>query len=267
MREGFLTGLHRNWFAWSGWLFTIGGTVFGLWAGGALAWVGALCAAAGLCALTALAYQRHRELESAERRHAAEIDRLERNVQTARERAEQAERKLNEVPADILLQIEATIRGYAFADLAAVLSRHADYVARMVELAKETSRPIAPRTFAKRAGQLYVEAKMPSAAISCLRDDDPFLLEFKGASGLVTASAVLRVHQLDAPKELVWFRVASYSGDEMAHVEALAEKQEVPGKGYTARPVADPARYLNRNLGDLATVIRTLVEELTRFRE
>ena len=38
------------------WLFTVAGTVFGLLAGAAYAWIGALFAFAGLCALTALAY-------------------------------------------------------------------------------------------------------------------------------------------------------------------------------------------------------------------
>src|SRR5947207_1217172 len=46
MREGFLTGLHRSWFAWSGWLFTVAGTVFGLSVSGAYAWI--LCSDGGL---------------------------------------------------------------------------------------------------------------------------------------------------------------------------------------------------------------------------
>ncbi len=267
MREGFLTGLRRNWFAWSGWLFTVGGAVFGLWAGGALAWIGALAATAGLLALTALAYQRHKALVDAENRHAAQIEGLGTDVRTANARAEQAERKLNEVPANILMQLEALIHRHAFAELAAALAKHVDYVARMVALAQAVTRPITLRTFVKRGEVLYVDAKLSPAAIHCLRLDDPFLLEFKNSSGLVTASAGLRVHQFIPPKEVAWFRVVRYSGEEVARVDALAEKQDVPGKGYTACPVVDTVRYANWDLADVATIVRVLTDELIRLRE
>lgn len=267
MREGFLTGLHRSCFASSGWLFTVAGTVFALAVSGAYAWIGALGAAAGLFALTAFAYQRHKELADAETRHAAEVDRLEKEAKTARQTAEQAERKLNEVPANLLLQLQTTIRSYAFAELAAALGKHVDYSARMVELTQAVTRPITLRTFVKRGDVLYVDAKLTSAAIDCLRLDDPFLLEFKNPGGLVTASAGLRVHQLDPAKELIWFRVVRYSGEEMEHIDALAEKQDVPGKGYTARPVSDTTRDAKWNLADMAAIVRALTDDLTRLRD
>jgi uncharacterized membrane protein YebE (DUF533 family) len=83
--EGFFTGLHRNWFAWSGWLFTLVGTIFGLVVSGAYAWIGALCAITGLIALTALAYQRHSELRNTKNRHAEEITQLKGEAKTAQE--------------------------------------------------------------------------------------------------------------------------------------------------------------------------------------
>lgn len=106
MPEGFLTGLHRNWFVWSGWLFTIGGTLFGFLAGGAYAWMGASVALAGLLAVTAFAYQLHGELREAESRHTIALNGLESELRAARDRTEQAERKLQEVPADILLRLQ-----------------------------------------------------------------------------------------------------------------------------------------------------------------
>src|SRR5438552_3606377 len=142
MREGFLTGLHRSWFAWSGWLFTVAGTVFALSVSGAYAWIGALVAGTGLCALTALAYQRHRQLGQAEERHAADRGRLEGELRIAQEQVEQAERKLNEVPLGLLLRLEATVRRHGFEDLAASLSRHASYVERMVALDQAQARSI-----------------------------------------------------------------------------------------------------------------------------
>jgi hypothetical protein len=266
MPEGFLTGLHRSWFAWSGWLFTVGGTVFGLAVSGAYAWIGALCAVAGLLALTALAYERHRDLREAERRHAADLNRLERDVRTAQERAEQAERRLNEIPADILRQLQQVVRQYAFADLATTLADHADYVARMVNLQQALGKPITLRTFVKRGGGLYVDARMVQPSMAYLRQDDPFLLEFKNPGGLVTASALLRIHQLDGAKELIWFRVIEYAGEEMAHLDALADKQEVSGKGYSARPICDVSQYASVNLADIADFIRRLADEVVRNR-
>ncbi len=265
--EGFLTGLHRSWFAWSGWLFTVAGTVFSLVAGGAYAWVGALVAAAGLVALTALAYQRHQELRQAEGRHATEVGRLEGELQTARSRAEQAERKLNEGPADILQRLQATIQRHAFAEVAEGLARHAEYVQRMAALTQVVTRPVVLRTFAKRAGGLYVEGRLSADAIQHLRQDAPFVLEYKDANALVTTSALLRAHQLDAGKAVVWFRVEGFVGHEMKHVAALAEKQDVPAKGDTARPVCDVARYGGLELTNLSAAIRALTAEAQRLQE
>jgi hypothetical protein len=67
-------------------------------------------------------------------------------------------------------------------------------------------------------------------------------------------------------KELVWFRVASYTGDEMAHMDALAEKQAVPGKGYFARPICDLTRYPTAGLSNILDIIRTLTDEVRRYR-
>ena len=67
--EGFLGGLREHLLAWSGWVFTVGGTVFGLWFADKFAWIGAFCALIGLLALTALAYENHLQLRQARRAH------------------------------------------------------------------------------------------------------------------------------------------------------------------------------------------------------
>jgi hypothetical protein len=247
-------------------VFTVGGAVAGLVVSKEYAWVGGLFLLTGLCALTAFAYQKHKDLLRAKKEHQAEKRRIEEDVRNERTRAENAERRLREVPSDILLRLEATIRAHAFAELAEVLGRHADYVARMTRLAEALTRPITLRTFVKRAGMLFVDAKLDPDPIGRLRQDDPFLLEFKNPGGLTTASALLQVHQLEAAKELVWFRVGPSSGEEIARVDALAEKQEVPAKGYTARPVCDPTRYAGANLDGAAPLIRDLTDEITRLR-
>ena len=108
--------------------------------------------------------------------------------------------------------------------------------------------------------------KLSATGQQQLQQDDPFFLEFKDANALTTVRALLRVHQLEAGKELVWFRVVTFQGNEMAHIDALAEKQEVPGKGYSARPVCDLTQYANQNLGNTPAALRQLAAELAAER-
>ena len=266
MAEGMLGNLNRHFVAVADWIFTVGGSVASLAIGGAWAWVGGLCLLVGAATLTTFAYEQWslRRRETEERETAAQ--RFADALRDAHGRAEQAERKLKEVPADLLLRLERAVQRYSFHELASFLGDYADYVARMKDLSGTVTKTIALRTFAKRAGDLYVDAKLSAEALAHLRQDDPFLLDFKDTSGLVTASALLRVHQMDAAKELVWFRIDIRSGEELEHIDALAEKQEVPGKGYTARPVCDVLRYSSFNLGTMGALLRVLSEEALRLR-
>jgi hypothetical protein len=264
MAVGFLTGLNQHLLFWSGWVFTVGGAVASLWIGKEYGWIGALCSLIGLISLTTFAYQMHRQLGEAETRYGAEKAQLEADRQAARERADQAERNLNEVPAELLLQLHATIQAHSFEDLARRLERHADYVERMTKVSQVVGKPISIRTFAKRAGMLHVEGKAEQNAIQHLRQDDPFFLEFKDANALVTKSARLRVHQLDQRKEIVWFRVVAFLADEMAQMDALADKQDVPGKNYSARPVCDLRQYASLDLASATAVLRLLTADLTQ---
>jgi hypothetical protein len=265
-KEGFFGGLNRHVVAVSGWIFTVGGAVASLWVGQEYFWITGLCLLVGLGALTVFAYEQWQLRLKAEVDHKANETQFELDLRTARDRAGQAEQKLNAIPADVLLELRATIQRYSLQDLAAFLGDYADYVARMKEFVNVVTRPIALRTFVKRAGELYVDAKLTAQAIGHLRQDDPFLLEFKSTAGLVTASAEIRVHQTDAGKELVWFRIAQRRGDELEQIDALAEKQEVAGKGYTTRPVCDVARYASVNMANAVPALQALIEEAMRLR-
>src|SRR5262249_55116617 len=151
----------------------------------------------GLLALTAYAWQQHTQRETAVARHADERNRWENELRASNERREQAERKLKEVPANILLELQAVIEPHSAIALTAQLSEYAEYVGRMIQFTEVQPKPVALRTFAKRGGDLYVVGKLGPQAQDLLREDAAFILEFKDANALVTPSALLRVHQFE----------------------------------------------------------------------
>lgn len=113
-----------------------------------------------------------------------------------------------------------------------------------------------------------LRAEHPEHALQHLRQDDPFVLEFKDANSLLTRRAYLRVHQLEQRKEILWFKVLdSFTSDEMAHVDALAEKQDVPAKGYAARPICDANRYASLDVANMITVLRLLIQDMLHYPE
>jgi hypothetical protein len=268
MPESFFTGLHRSWFAWSGWLFTVGGTVYALAISEKYAWIGALIAMAGLLALTAFAYQRHQELRSVESAHAADRTRLEEELRTASERAEEAERKIDSVSAELVLRIQEFFSASSFQQCISYLISHAQYVGRMVEFVEQTaSHPPSLRTFVNQSGKLYAIARVESAAIGPLKDGDPFVLTHKDSKGLITDSAQLLLHQRDQSAGTLWFRVEAYLSDEMAHLEALASKKDVAGlTGYSIRPVCAVQQYTGANLTNAVELVRRLAEEMAQKR-
>jgi hypothetical protein len=264
MAEGFLGGLHRSWLLWSGWLFTVAGTTFGLLVVQAYAWIGALVALAGLCAVTGFAYERYTELRKAEGRHAAETGRLERDLQTAREHAEQAERKLNEVPLTILTRLQATIAAYSSDQLGRLLNRHAEFVGRMQRFLRDAPKRLNFRTFTKQTGSLYAVAKGPPEALAHLRVGDPFLLLHVGTDGLETQAARIAVHQPpESGKDIVMFRIVASLSEEIGHIERLAESRDVAGmKGYRLTPACSVEGYPDVDLGALADFVNLLLEDL-----
>jgi hypothetical protein len=266
MVNGFWGGLNRHLIFWAAWTFTVGGAIASLWVAKEYAWIGALVALTGLIGLTVFAYQKHCDLVDAERGHKLDLDRLSNELRVAESRAAQAERKLAEVPADILIRLQGTIHAFAHRELSGLLVDYSGYVSRMQAFVRACPKPVTLKAFVKRDEGLYAVAGLSSVAIKCLQKDDAFRLEFKDVNALRTASARVLVHQLDADKEQVWFRVDKSLGDEMADLDALASKQDVPAKGYFVRPVCDLDRYANLDPAGVADLVRTMVEELFRER-
>jgi hypothetical protein len=110
-------------------------------------------------------------------------------------------------------------------------------------------------------------ARVAAPALPFLKDGDPFLLTNKDVRGLITDSARLVVHQRSEQEESVWFRVETFLGDEMPHLDALASKKDVAGlTGYSVRPVCAVETYVNLNLVSAVDLIRRLADDIGRFR-
>ena len=287
MAESFIGGVNRHFVLWSGWLFTVGGAIASLIIGKEYWWIGGLVVGVGLLALMTYAYQKHqlaigaderrkREVAAAEAKLRQELSRIKaehdtavldasKRLDEAQQLQRDAERKLNEVPLAILLQIESAIRQHAFTELANMIGRYVRYVERMQSVVATQSKPINEKSFVKRGDVLYALVSLPAAVCELLADDDAFAIDYKDANGLVASSGKLSVHQVESTKELVWFEVLPTS-DELIRLSALAEKQVVPGKGYSVRPVCDLSRYSKLNLAGTADVFRTVVEEISSER-
>jgi hypothetical protein len=268
MPEGFLAGLQRYWLLWSGWLFTVAGTVTGLAWGGAFAWIGAMVAASGLLALTGLALDRHKELQAAVARQKMKDQEHATELRKVQEQAEHAERRLNEIPADIVLRLQEMLAGNSFRQWVTYLLRHAKYVERMVGFFNITgSRPPSLRTFVNQGGNLYAVGRVDATAINSLKDGDPLILSHKDAKGLLTDSARLVVHQRNEAEGTVCFRIEAYLSDEMPHLDALAAKKDIAGlTGYSLRPTCVVQNYANVNLVNASNVIGLLADEIALSR-
>lgn len=245
MTDRFVHGLWQHVFFWSGWLFTIAGTVAAI----SIGWVGSLIALVGIASAVGFAWEKHREQQQARQ----ETERI-------RKLLEEAERKINEMPLEALLRIEEIVSIGSTRAAFDELVRHADYVSRM---AKFWTSVLNLRTFVNEAGGLYAVARAEKAVISLLKVGDPFILTKKNSAGLVTDSARLTVHQREEKNDSVWFRVHSYLGDEMPHLEALAAKKDVAGlTGYSLRPVCRVEDYAIFQFSNMKDLIRTLADEI-----
>src|SRR5262249_41083976 len=102
MAEGFWEGWGRHLFGWYGFLFTIFGTVFALILAQEYWWISVLIVIGAFAASGLFAYQRHQELKHTEQRHQQEFDRLRAEQERTAQRLQETERKLNEVPHELL---------------------------------------------------------------------------------------------------------------------------------------------------------------------
>src|SRR5439155_13699462 len=98
MGERFSSLLGRQLFVWSGWVFTVGGAVGSFVQGHGYAWIGWLVVLTVLRALTGHSYVIYQQLQTTR----AEHDRLAGQLRDA-------ERKLNEIPLDLLNRIRELV--------------------------------------------------------------------------------------------------------------------------------------------------------------
>jgi hypothetical protein len=256
MADSFFDTLGKHLFIWSGWVFTVGGAVGSFVLGQANAWIGWLAICTGVLALTGHAFALHRrcrELEEATEKQTA--------------RLQEAERKLNEVPLDLVNRIRELIAPQSAADVAAQLAAHADFVVRVQQFIAATSGDIHLRTFIKRDDRLFAIAKVATAALVHLRDDDAFVL-VRSAEGLRTDCALMVVHQKPDPAHgVVYFRLVEILSDEVRALEKLAAEREVTGlTGYTLRPACDHGWYGPLESATISDAIKRLAEGLERER-
>jgi hypothetical protein len=257
MTEGYSSVLGRQLFVWSGWVFTVGGAIGSFVLGEAHAWIGWLAVLAGLLALTGHSYSVHRrclELEEANKK--------------LTEQVRDAERKLNEVPLDLVNRIGELIAPHSVIDVAARLAAHADYVLRIRQFMLAASDDIHLRRFVRRDNTTYAVAKIAAAALSHLRENDLFFL-VHSTEGLKTDCAVMVVHQTPEPDhDVVHFRLVNLLSDDIKALEQLAATRgEIAGlTGYTLRPACDPGWYGSLESARISEAIVRLADGLERER-
>ncbi len=100
MTERFSEALSKQFFVWSGWVFTVGGAIGSFILGQALAWIGWLFVAVGLLAITSHAFVLHRRLREFEKANRGLTD-----------QAAQAEQRMNTVPIALLEQLVGIVSG------------------------------------------------------------------------------------------------------------------------------------------------------------
>jgi hypothetical protein len=253
MREHFWTGWGRHLFSWFAFVFTVGAAIIGLalttenwWL-----WASLLIAVAAVASSAFFAYQTHQKAEDL-------------RAEVAREHAlrETAERKLNEVPSEMLAVLQRTVAAYAVHELARVLRDRLAYIRRMLDFTEATTKQLSLRKFVRQGGSLYVIAKAEAGAASHVRPADPFVLVRQSPDGLETPCAMLRVHQPpDVEKGVLYFEIVESLSDEIAHVERLAESVDVPKlKGYSVRIACDLEGYEGVDLRNSEAAITRLVQ-------
>lgn len=255
MAEQVSSSFGRQFFTWSGWVFTVGGAIGSFVLGQANAWIGWLFVLTGLLALTGQTI--------ALSRRCRELD--ETNTKQT-EQLREAERKLNEVPLDLVNRIRELVAPQSAMDFATRLATHADYVIRMVRFANATGE-IHLRTFLARDKVIFAIAKVTEAALQHLREKDVFLL-VRSVDGLNTTCAILIVHQTPDPTHgSVHLRLVEHLSEEARAIEHLATTGGASGlMGYTLRPACDTGWYGGLESATIPEVIRRLAEGLERER-
>lgn len=267
MPEGFLENWSRYLFNWFGFTFTVGAAIVGLVLAREHWWISILIVIAVVAASGLFAFRKH----SNRQRDAEEFERLKHQLEDQLESAirdrRDAERKLNEIPYELLMQLQQAIASHGHGELGQLLMRHADFVSMMKQFDQTTTRPISLRTFVHRSGQLYAVAKVKAPALDFVRTGDPFVLFKKTAAGLETPSAYLTVNQPPDPnKETIFFRIVEYISDEMEDIERLTQKSDIDGlKGYLIKLAINIADYEEFDAEAFIRIMQRMVEDAARL--
>lgn len=256
MVERFSNSLGKHLFVASGWVFTVGGAIGSFVLSQSNAWIGWLAVLTGVLALTGQNFFLHRRCR--------ELEEISTNQA---EQLRNAERKLNEVPLDLVNRIRELVTPQSFTAVATRLAAHADYIYRIREFTASAANDIHLRTFSRRDGNLYAVAKIAAAGLAHLREKDVFFL-VQSTEGLRTDCAVMVVHQTpNAAQGIVHFRLVALLSEDARALDQLATAREVTGlNGYTLRPACDPAWYVALQSDTIPEAIMRLAEGLERER-
>ncbi len=183
-----------------------------------------------------------------------------------KQRLQEAERKLNEVPLELLARVQQLVNSASFTEVSRLLAGCAEIITRHKEFIAVESKPLTLRAFARSGDRLFAVAKVSPVAQEHLRVDDPFELVKKTGGGLEVQIARLVVHQPPNLKdEGVFFAILPPMPPELESIAALAAEGDVQGlKGYFIRPAYDASRYAAHDLSSVPAAVVLLIEDATR---
>jgi len=249
MAERFIDTLGKQFFIWSGWVFTVGGAIGSFIVGQTYSWIGWLFVVVGLLALTAHAFALHRRVRE-----------LESSNRTLTDQAGEAERRLNAISTAVLEQLAGIVSAGVSGRVVEVIAERVGQVERLRRFHQFDGKPLNPRTFTKAAGRLYAIAKVASAEqAAVLTEGDEFSLVRKAANGVFFTCARLRVNQPPEKSEVV-FEILDAAGGEMTPLSQLADGGDVKGiTGYFIRPSVDVSLFPDFRAETVNAVVRQVI--------
>lgn len=277
--QQFLGKLGPYLIGWWGFVFTVGGTIGGLVLAREWWWISVLIVLANAGGCFVFAYKAYRSEAQAKADHAAhlaklvdehssEMKQLQLIKQEAEYRREEAERRVNEVPLDIVTKLQSIVQAVSYSDLGRALSACAEIIERHKHFLAAASKPLSLQTLTRIGDRLFALVKAPVDALALLRVDDPFVL-VKRADGVELEVVSLLVHQPpDTKKEVAYFAIVPPIPPELETMADLLAKGEVSRiQRYSIRPAYSIAKYTNVELSAVPQAIALLVQEaLSRLR-
>ena len=263
-----------------GLVFTLGGTIVGLWLAKESWWISILIVVALTVAFGAFAYRLNRNLRQMESRHETELQTIRQlskaeleGVRSEKDelsrRLREAEQKLNEVPLGIVKHLERAVASHEFGELVKKLTAHADFVSRMRIFVQASTKLLALRTLVTQGGAVFVVAKAAVPVSEMLRPGDPFLLVKRTSGGLETPIAWVVVHQppTGGKEQSLFFRIENPLTGEVRALENLAEHGDVEKiGGYSLKPACDVEAFAGLEWSRLVDTLTRLADDMARYR-